>query len=301
MSEPTGELDRLAARLVLTIDGFPVPRGPDEIRVARRSLGSALAPLLAAMLALLLAASQLGAVQSAVGSLADELTRRFAPRGEVPPPGTETSIPPASQVLGNAKLFILRAVYFKVRTTHRGPDLAVNETLRARGGTDWVVTERIHCPDRKATVESSRSTGFYEERISIGSTVYTRRGTDPEFAATTEWALDPVAMQDPLCNTERASARLVPGGDYDQVSRHGVLGSPVPCRADTCLSMVTTYLAVYGPDLVVGRATHTLLVEQSTYRPVEVRMRVDWPDGTSSERVIEFFDFGVPTVIEPPK
>lgn len=301
MSEPTGELDRVAARLVLTIDGFPVPRGPDEIRVARRSRGSALAPLLAAMLALLLVASQLGAVQSAVGSLADELARRFAPRGEIRPPTTGDSNRPASQVLGGAKLVILRASDFKVRTTHRGPYFGFNETLRARGGTDWVLTERMHCPDRAASVLSSRSTGFYEERISIGSTVYTRRGPEPEFAETTEWALDPVTMQDPLCNTERAAAQLVSWLDYDQIGREGVLGSPVPCGADTCLSLLTTDLRAWAAELVAGRATHTLLIEERTYRPVEVRIRVDWRDGTTSERVIEFFDFGVPNVIEPPK
>lgn len=301
MSEPTAELDRLAARLVLTIDDFPVPRGPDQLRVARRTLGFPFAPLLAAMLAILLVASQLGAVQSAVGSLADELTRRFAPRGEIRPPATETPIRAASQVLGAAKLFVLRATDYKVRTTHSGTPLEFNETLRAQRGSSWVMTERIHCPDRKASVTSSRSTGFYEERISIGSTVYTRRATDPEFAETTEWVLDPVTMQDPLCNTEKAAARVVPAGDYDQVSRNGRLEAPVPCGADTCLPLRTTDLDVYGPALVIGRATHLLLVEERSFRPVEVRIRVDWPDGTTSERVTEFIDFGVPNSIAAPK
>lgn len=281
---------------------MPIPAFTPRVRSAAYGRG-VLAVAAALALAVLVVAAQVEPLRSAAGAALEELARRVAPRSVVEPssspspspssPTASPSSPTASEVLFRARQVLTTCTAGKARQIHQGAPFGINREYVLPRGTAYVTESRSQCPDRWSGVTISSSTGLYEERIVIGSTVYVRSAPDGAWVVYT--------VVNSVSGSEAAEYTLGYGGGYRTMRERGVLGPSVTCGAEQCFTHITEGGGAFNPDRVVGVARSTLLIEQRTGRLVEQRIHVDWPDGSTTDDLVEYFDFDVPNVIEPPQ
>ena len=175
---------------------------------------------------------------------------------------------------------------------HTDQQLLLTEERAEVLGTGYVVETTYDCPYRARQVVRGAN-GSFVEGIWIPQTRFLRTSPDGSWTRSDERSVD-------FCGADLQLAvsfsHLTPFHILEDISS-------VRCGNDTCLVIVGEGLSPIrhpGWD-VEGALRVTMLIDAATREARQVSVRTSWPDGETAEFVIDFFDYGVPNVIEPPR
>lgn len=272
------ELDRL---IIAAYSAMPIPVLAPRRRAAKPVARLALAvALLTVTVLLVVFASTL-------------VERRTVPAEAPSPTPTPRSLTP-QEILLNARQTIAAATDYKYRIYHTGPATSRTPVI-ARRGTEWELSVSVHCaPQRHHSVLRSTSDRFYQESVYFSPTeIWLRSGPDDPWQHL-------VIKGGAICGDETAPLLLASGG-WDQLYAQARNDADLPCGTKTCFAVVADKIDFYAGSVIAGSVSERVLVEQDSFRPVQVRYFIEWLDGRSALEVQDFYDYGVPNAIDPPQ